>query len=52
MANYVAIQLDRKDIAEMSCIAGVGGGVKSLVQKAKLAEGQHASTGNQSPDGP
>lgn len=38
MANYVAIQLDRKDIAEMSCIAGVGGGVKSLVQKAKLAE--------------
>ncbi len=38
IANYVAIQLDRKDIAEMSCIAGVGGGVKSLVQKAKLAE--------------
>ena len=37
IANYVAIQLDRKDIAEMSCIAGVGGGVKSLVQKAKLA---------------
>jgi uncharacterized metal-binding protein len=37
-ANYIAIQLDRKDVAEMSCIAGVGGGVKSLVQKAKLAE--------------
>lgn len=22
-ANYIAIQLDRKDVAEMSCIAGV-----------------------------
>lgn len=37
LANYVAVQLDRKEIAEMSCIAGVGGGVKSLVQKAKTA---------------
>lgn len=37
LANYIAIQLDRKNIAEMSCIAGVGGGVKPLVQKAKSA---------------
>ncbi|HEY8783302.1 MAG TPA: putative zinc-binding protein [Mucilaginibacter sp.] len=34
MANYLAIQLDRKGIAEMSCIAGVGGNVKKLVQTA------------------
>lgn len=35
LANYVAVQLDRKNYAEMSCIAGVGGGVTSLVQKAQ-----------------
>jgi uncharacterized metal-binding protein len=34
MANYLAIQLDRKGIAEMSCIAGVGGNVKKLVRTA------------------
>jgi len=34
MANYLAIQLDRMDVAEMSCIAGVGGNVKSLVRTA------------------
>jgi len=34
MANYIAVQLDRKGIAEMSCIAGVGGNVKKLVQTA------------------
>jgi uncharacterized metal-binding protein len=34
MANYLAIQLDRKGIAEMSCIAGVGGNVKKLVKTA------------------
>ncbi|HEX5151553.1 MAG TPA: putative zinc-binding protein [Parafilimonas sp.] len=34
MANYLAIQLDRADIAEMSCIAGVGGNVKKLVKTA------------------
>lgn len=27
--------MDREDIAEMSCIAGVGGDVKSLVKTAK-----------------
>lgn len=34
MANYFALRLDRKNVAEMSCIAGVGGNVKSLVRKA------------------
>jgi len=34
MANYIAIQLDRANIAEMSCIAGVGGNVKNLVRTA------------------
>ncbi len=35
LANQVAIEMDRENIAEMSCIAGVGGGVKPLVKKAK-----------------
>jgi uncharacterized metal-binding protein len=35
MANHLAIRLDRMAIAEMSCIAGVGGDVKSLVWTAK-----------------
>jgi uncharacterized metal-binding protein len=34
MTNYLAIQLDRLGIAEMSCIAGVGGNVKKLVKTA------------------
>jgi uncharacterized metal-binding protein len=34
MANYLAVRLDREKLAEMSCIAGVGGNVKSLVRKA------------------
>lgn len=34
MANYIALQFDRADIAEMSCIAGVGGNVKKLVKTA------------------
>jgi uncharacterized metal-binding protein len=34
MANYLAIQLDRSGLAEMSCIAGVGGNVKKLVKTA------------------
>lgn len=32
--NDPAIQLDRQGIAEMSCIAGVGGNVKKLVKTA------------------
>ena len=35
VANRVAIDLDRVGIAEISCIAGVGGGVEPLVKKAK-----------------
>lgn len=35
LANRVAIELDRAEIAEMSCIAGVGGGVAPLVKKAR-----------------
>ncbi|MBL7796809.1 MAG: putative zinc-binding protein [Saprospiraceae bacterium] len=35
MANYLAIALDRSAVAEMSCIAGVGGDVKPLVVKAR-----------------
>lgn len=35
LANAVAVRLDREGVAEMSCIAGVGGGVKSLVKKAR-----------------
>lgn len=38
MSNYIAVQLDRKGIAEMSCIAGVGGNVKSLVRTAVWGE--------------
>lgn len=34
LANHVALQLDRRGIAEMSCIAGVGGDVPSLVKLA------------------
>lgn len=34
MANYIAVQLDRNGIAEMSCIVGVGGNVKKLVKTA------------------
>lgn len=37
LANTLAVRLDRAGLAEMSCIAGVGGGVKSLVNKAKRA---------------
>jgi len=38
MANWIAIQLDRRGLAEMSCIAGVGGGVDALVKKAASAQ--------------
>lgn len=34
-ANQVALRLDRQGVAEMSCIAGVGGDVKPLVKLAK-----------------
>lgn len=35
MANHIAVKLDRAEVAEMSCIAGVGGDVKPLVRSAK-----------------
>lgn len=35
LANRIAVNLDRAGRAEMSCIAGVGGGVKSLVKTAQ-----------------
>ena len=34
LANHVALQLDRRGVAEMSCIAGVGGDVPSLLKIA------------------
>lgn len=37
LANQVAIEFDREGVALMSCIAGVGGNVKSLVKQAKAA---------------
>jgi len=32
LANSVALKLDRADIAEMSCIAGVGGDVPQIAR--------------------
>jgi uncharacterized metal-binding protein len=37
LANHLALRLDRAGSAEMSCIAGVGGDVPSLVRKAREA---------------
>lgn len=34
MTNQMALWLDRQGLAEMSCIAGVGGGVQGLVRTA------------------
>jgi uncharacterized metal-binding protein len=34
LANTLAVRLDRAGLAEMSCIAGVGGRVTALVNKA------------------
>lgn len=34
MANHIAVKLDRLKVAEMSCIAGVGGDVQPLVKTA------------------
>lgn len=38
LANWIAIQLDRRGFSEMSCIAGIGGGVKALLAKASTAD--------------
>lgn len=37
LANHLALRLDREGVAEMSCIAGVGGGVRSLLRRAREA---------------
>jgi len=38
LADRVARQLTREGVAQMSCLAGIGGGVKNLVAKARSAE--------------
>ncbi len=38
LANKIAVKIDREKIAKMSCIAGVGGDVPSLVKVAKNAK--------------
>lgn len=35
LTNDLAVVLDREGIAEMSCIAGIGGNIKSLVKVAQ-----------------
>lgn len=35
LANFLALRLDREKLAEMSCIAGVGGNVQPLVRTAQ-----------------
>lgn len=35
LCNALALRLQRRGLAEMSCIAGVGGGVKPLVRLAR-----------------
>jgi len=35
LTNAIAVALNRDGVAEMSCIAGLGGDVKPLVKKAK-----------------
>lgn len=35
LANAVALKMDRAEVAEMSCIAGLGGDVPSLVRTAR-----------------
>jgi len=37
LANALALRLDREGIAEMSCVAGIGGGVKALLRRARQA---------------
>lgn len=37
-ANALALKMDREGLAEMSCIAGVGGNVAPLVRQAQAAE--------------
>ncbi len=38
LANRIAVELNQTKVAKMSCIAGIGGDVKSLVKQAKRAD--------------
>lgn len=38
MANSLALRLDREALAEMSCIAGVGGGIPVLLRRARTSQ--------------
>lgn len=38
LADHIARELTRSGVAEMSCLAGIGGRVKSLMNKAQRAE--------------
>ena len=44
MANHLALRLDRAGVAEMSCIAGVGGGVAGLVRTARSKASAEAAS--------
>jgi uncharacterized metal-binding protein len=35
LANYIAVRMDREEVAEMSCIVGLGGDVKPLLRTAQ-----------------
>lgn len=35
LANRIAVALDRSQKAEMSCIAGIGGGIRPIIRKAQ-----------------
>lgn len=35
LANHLAVHMDREQVAEMSCIVGLGGDVKPLIRTAK-----------------
>ncbi|MEX3776468.1 putative zinc-binding protein [Pseudomonas sp. MYb118] len=45
LANNLAVRLDRSGVAEMSCIAGLGGHVGSLVNKARSGRRIYALDG-------
>ncbi|CAI8774148.1 Anaerobic and virulence modulator AnvM [Pseudomonas sp. IT-P12] len=45
LANTLAVRLDRSGVAEMSCIAGLGGHVSSLVNKARSGRRIYALDG-------
>ena len=47
LANALAVRLDREGLAEMSCIAGVGGRVPALVSKARSGRPILAITSSQ-----